>query len=377
MHRRAEVVYSGQWLPIAGSETTARMVYDFLVSEEGWGADRSAVTDASAVFSYHNAITRTIGVRMDEFLRSPLAIAALEHEVICDRPRLCSRNSSNRCRTFARTARPARAWTLVRSLHTVCCRTSVSTAMTCTRGRVLLSERPTCSCCAHSGARTRGSGAWVTEEKTGRLFKLGRPRPTGSSYLGLVYVKAAVCASLLLASAGTDNHAAAATDWLNALPREDDRRLTDTFGASICFASARVAAARLFELHGRHEGALRFARAEIADELVHNGPSRIHAGLVLGRCHAKLGRHSLSVAAFESASSLAEEGRYLLSSVMTARARAVAGREGAARQADQQQAGTGRAAGSGGWPRRWGRWWGAGRRGRERASLGAALLPSP
>ena len=35
----------------------------------------------------------------------------------------------------------------------------------------------------------------------------------------------------------------------------------------------------------------------------------------------------MSVAAFEAAAQLAEEGRYLLSSVLTARARAVAGRE--------------------------------------------------
>ena len=95
----------------------------------------------------------------------------------------------------------------------------------------------------------------------------------------------------------------------------------------MCFASPRVAAARVAELHGRPEDAIRFARAEIADELVNNGPSRIHAGLVLGRCHAKLGQHSLSVSAFEAASRLAEEGRYLLSSVLTARARAVAGKK--------------------------------------------------
>ena len=93
------------------------------------------------------------------------------------------------------------------------------------------------------------------------------------------------------------------------------------------FASSRTAVARVFELRGRPDDALRFARAEIADELVHNSPLRIHAGLVLGRCHARQGQHSLSVAAFEAAAQLAEVGRYLLSSVLTARARAVAGRK--------------------------------------------------
>ena len=191
-------------------------------------------------------------------------------------------------------------------------------------------------------------------------------------------MKAAVCASLLLASAGTGKHMAAASDWLNALPREDDRRLTDTIGASVCFASARVAAARVFELLGRHEDALRFARAEIADELVHNGPSRIHAGLVLGRCHAKLGQHSLSVAAFESASSLAEEGRYLVSAVMAVRARAVAGREaGGSGSAGGPAAGGhwSEAAGKQRVAEAVGRMVGGGaERAEERESLGAALL---
>ena len=125
------------------------------------------------------------------------------------------------------------------------------------------------------------------------------------------------------------------------------------------------------------DDALRFARAEIADELVHNSPSRIHAGLVLGRCHAKLGQHSLSVAAFESASQLAEQGRYLVSGVLAARARAVAGREAGG------DTGAG-AAGGGQWSEAVGRQrvaeavermvGGGASKAEERAALGAALL---
>ena len=141
------------------------------------------------------------------------------------------------------------------------------------------------------------------------------------------------------------------------------------------FASSRTAVARVFELDGRPDDALRFARAEIADELVHNSPSRIHAGLVLGRCHARQGQHSLSVAAFEAAAQLAEEGRYLLSSVLTARARAVAGRE--------VSSAAGAAAG-GHWSEAEGRQrlaeavermvGGGASKAEERAALGAALL---
>ena len=92
---------------------------------------------------------------------------------------------------------------------------------------------------------------------------------------------------------GTRLVSGAGSNWLDSLPLENDRRLTDVFGSTTSFASARTAVARVFELHDRAADAVRFARAEIADELVHNGPSRIHAGLVLGRCHAKQGQHSL------------------------------------------------------------------------------------
>ena len=121
--------------------------------------------------------------------------------------------------------------------------------------------------------------------------------------------------------------------------------------------------------------AARFARADIADSLSFNSPSHIHAGLVLGRCHAKLGQHSLSVAAFESSTQLAEEGRYLLSSVMSVRARAATGIEAGS-------AGAGAAAGH--WSEATGkqrladaveRMVGTGPgKAQERVALGAALL---
>ena len=83
------------------------------------------------------------------------------------------------------------------------------------------------------------------------------------------------------------------------------------------------------------------------------------------------------MAAFEAAAQLAEEGRYLLSSVLTARARAVAGREAR---------GAAGAAAGGHWSEAEGRQrlaeavermvGGGEGRAEERAMLGAALLPS-
>ena len=47
----------------------------------------------------------------------------------------------------------------------------------------------------------------------------------------------------------------------------------------------------------------------------------------MGRGHAALGEHSVSVAALDAASDLAKVGRFLLSECLCARARALVGRE--------------------------------------------------
>ena len=75
--------------------------------------------------------------------------------------------------------------------------------------------------------------------------------------------------------------------------------------------------------------AIRFAAAEIADPLVHNSPSRIRCGRLLGRCHAACEEHALSAAAFDAAVALATTGLYLWSELAVVRDRAVlaAGRD--------------------------------------------------
>lgn len=50
---------------------------------------------------------------------------------------------------------------------------------------------------------------------------------------------------------------------------------------------------------------------------------------MLGRCHAALGQHMLSVSAFDAAISLARSGKLLLSEALAVRGRAAAGRNGA------------------------------------------------
>ena len=70
------------------------------------------------------------------------------------------------------------------------------------------------------------------------------------------------------------------------------------------------------------------AAAEIQDGFNFNAPSKVSAGRVIGRSHAALGEHALSVAAFDAAIELARRGRLLLSEALAIRGRAVAGRAG-------------------------------------------------
>jgi hypothetical protein len=71
-----------------------------------------------------------------------------------------------------------------------------------------------------------------------------------------------------------------------------------------------------------------FAAAEIQDCFNFNAASKVAAGRVIGRCHAALGEHILSVAAFDAAIELAKRGRFLISEALAIRGRALAGRAG-------------------------------------------------
>ena len=70
-----------------------------------------------------------------------------------------------------------------------------------------------------------------------------------------------------------------------------------------------------------------FAAAEIQDCFNFAASSKVRAGRVLGRCHAALGEHALSVSAFDAAIELAKRGRFLLSEALSIRGRVLAGQE--------------------------------------------------
>jgi hypothetical protein len=68
-----------------------------------------------------------------------------------------------------------------------------------------------------------------------------------------------------------------------------------------------------------------FAVAELQDHFNFNAASKVRAGRVIGRCHAALGEHALSVSAFDAAIELARRGRFLLSEALAIQNRAQAG----------------------------------------------------
>jgi hypothetical protein len=117
--------------------------------------------------------------------------------------------------------------------------------------------------------------------------------------------------------------------WLDNLPPADATTLYDS---SMCVAvptTARVLVAEVFEQQGCHADAIRFAQTDLQDYHNLNAVSKVRAGQVLGRCHAALGQHTLSVSAFDAAIELAQSRKLLVSEALSVRGRAAAGRNGA------------------------------------------------
>jgi hypothetical protein len=140
--------------------------------------------------------------------------------------------------------------------------------------------------------------------------------------------------------------------WLDDLPAPDDPKLHNSWSTSFRFANTRVLIAEVLELQGRYKEAVRcvssrvpfsahlrmyadalsavqslhsFSIAELQADFNWNAASKVRAGHILGRCHAALGEHALSVSAFDAAIELAKRGRFLLSEALLIRDRALAG----------------------------------------------------
>jgi hypothetical protein len=117
--------------------------------------------------------------------------------------------------------------------------------------------------------------------------------------------------------------------WLDDLPPADATTLHCTTSSTVFATTARVLVAEVFEQQGRHAEAIRFAQTDLQDYHNLSVPTKVRAGRVLGRCHAALGQHMLSVSAFDAAINLAQSRKLLLSEALSVRGRAVTGKNGA------------------------------------------------
>jgi hypothetical protein len=147
----------------------------------------------------------------------------------------------------------------------------------------------------------------------------------GLSHVSPEHVMVAMIRALLNFSVDARN---VDLSWLDDLPPADATTLYDlTFGTFIP-TNLRVLVAEVFEQQGRHADAIRFVQTDLQDYHNLSIVSKVRAGQVLGRCHAALGQHMLSVSAFDAAIELAQSRKLLLSEVLSVRGRAAAGKNG-------------------------------------------------
>jgi hypothetical protein len=110
--------------------------------------------------------------------------------------------------------------------------------------------------------------------------------------------------------------------WLDSMPPADATTLHDTALNLVGPVNPRVLVAEVLEQQGRHADAIRFAQTDLQDYHNFNVLAKVRAGRVLGRCHAAMGQHMLSVSAFDAAIELAHLRKLLLSEALSVRGRA-------------------------------------------------------
>jgi hypothetical protein len=166
----------------------------------------------------------------------------------------------------------------------------------------------------------RSSAEWAY------LRSISRSTADGLSHSTPEHAMVAMIRALLSFSVDARN-----TDlsWLDDLPPADATTLYDICLSNFVPTTARVLVAEVFEQQGRPADAIRFAQTDLQDYHNFNIVSKVRAGQVLGRCHAALGQHMLSVSAFDAAIELAQSRKLLLSEALSVRGRAVEGRNGA------------------------------------------------
>jgi hypothetical protein len=166
----------------------------------------------------------------------------------------------------------------------------------------------------------RSSGEWS-------FFRTVSTSSTdGLSHMCPEHAMVAMIRALLSFSVDTRN---VDLSWLDGLLPADATTLHDLNMATVAPTTTRVLVAEVFEQQGRHADAIRFAQTDLQDYHNFSVVSKVRAGRVLGRCHAALGQHMLSVSAFDAAIELAQARKMLLSEALSVRGRAATGKHGA------------------------------------------------
>jgi hypothetical protein len=173
----------------------------------------------------------------------------------------------------------------------------------------------------------QAEGGYRSSAEWAYFRSLSRSSADGLSHSSPEHAMVAMIRALLSFSVDARN---VDLSWLDDLPPADATTLYDTFMSNGVPTTARVLVAEVFEQQGRHADAIRFAQTDLQDHHNFSAVSKARTRRVLGRCHAALGQHMLSVSAFNAAIELAQSRKLLLSEVLSVRGRAAAGRNGGA-----------------------------------------------
>jgi hypothetical protein len=304
-------------------DETAEMHQQLL--DEKWGRDGSILAAGCMEYSFdrHHAVAKGIGSRMDYFMFTPSGQAVAEHCGDVQQMVQLFDKQLGVMREYARSG--VVGWNVGwYCIDTPGSFVGLELKVLHPFGKGLVALLAAWQCADPSECNkwyeSAAWAAWRAQFGEGTSSKDGLHhiflKPTIISGLQAVL-------SLSLASAGTSHFD---LSWLDVLPAADDSKLHDGVVSINALVNPRVLIAEVLEQQGRHKEAISFAAAEIQDCFNFSASSKVRAGRVLGRCHAALGEHALSVSAFDAAIELARRGRYLLSEALAIQGMALVGR---------------------------------------------------
>ena len=148
-------------------------------------------------------------------------------------------------------------------------------------------------------AGTSDVNRWIREDANWLYFN----KSTYASHDGLHHMrpepetKVSIYATITLAGSASDTD----SSWLEAFPEPSAPGYICCNGQCSRHTNSRVLAGEVLERQERHEDAIIWAQAELADPFVISNASKLRAGQLLGRAHAARGQHALAIAAFDAA----------------------------------------------------------------------------